>query len=153
MTARLSDLQLRHADPAKLLFQVRHPAFLEESETPEWYESASTGGVILRPWLNGTVLARMESKFEKATYFTVVSVMGFYMSDEQAAAMVTPAPGTEVDASTLEEASEEDRLEFSKRLAGDLFPFLRAEVYKLSGSLQGVQGIMLQPNPKLNLPD
>ena len=89
----------------------------------------------------------------KATYFTVVSVMGFYMSDEQAAAMVTPAPGTEVDASTLEKASKENRLVFSKRLAGDLFPFLRAEVYKLSGSLQGVQGIMLQPNPKMNLPD
>jgi hypothetical protein len=152
MTARLQDMTLRHADPAKLMFQARHPAFPQDLETPEWYENASSGGVNLAPWLNGTVLAKMEAKFEKGAYFTVVSVMGVYVSDEQAEAAEKAELNNQVDSSTLDEATEEERIEFSKRVVEDLFPFLRAETYRLSGSLQGVFGVMLQPHPELNLP-
>jgi hypothetical protein len=148
MTARLSDLTLRHVDPGKLMFQARHPGFPEDRETPDWYANANSGAVNLAPWLNGTVLAKMQSKFQKDAYFTVVSVMGLYMTDEQAD---VTQPANQVDASTLEEASEDERFVFIQRVVVDLFPFLRAEAYRLSGSLQGVQGTMLQPHPKVHV--
>lgn len=151
MTTRLSEMTLRHVDPAKLLFQARHPAFPDNVATPEWYETASSGGISLAPWLHGTVLATMQAKFTKSEYFTVVAVMGLYMSDEQSAAQEAEF-SNEVDSTTLDEATEEERLDFSERVVGDLFPFLRAELHMLSGRLQGISGVMLQPNPEINRP-
>jgi hypothetical protein len=149
MTARLADLTLRHVDPAKLMFQARHPAFPRDVPAPEWFERAKTGGVVLAPWLQGTVLATMETKFQKDAYFTVVTVMGLYMSDEQAAAQDSEF-SNQVDSSTLDEAPEDERREFTLRVVDDLFPFLRAELHTLSGRMQGVSGVMLQPYPQLD---
>lgn len=149
MSTRLSEVSLRHVDPAKLLFQARHPAFPANVETPEWYENAKDGGVNLAPWLRGTVLAVMETKFQRDAYFIVVSVMGLYMSDEQAAAQQAEF-SNQVDSSTLDEASEQEQLEFAERVVADLFPFLRVELYNLSGRMQGINGIMLQPHPEIN---
>jgi hypothetical protein len=151
MTARLPDLTLRHVDPARLMFESRHPAFPQDEVPPEWYQQASQGGLRFFPWLRGTVLATLETKAEKPPYFVVVSVFGLYMNDEQVSDQSPPVPGAEADSSTLDEASEEERTEFSLRVLNDLYPFVRAELYALSGRLQGVSGVMLQPYPQIHI--
>jgi hypothetical protein len=149
MTAKLSELSLRHVDPSRLLFQQRHPAFPRDA--PEWYEKANRGGIAFAPWLGGTVLATMEAKAERDAYFVVVGVMGYYTSDAQQTAMDEKSI-TGVDNSTLAEASEDEMRLFSERVIDDLYPFLRAELYELSGRLQGVVGVMFQPHPLLGRP-
>lgn len=56
----------------------------------------------------------------------------------------------DIDDSTLKDASDEELKAFTHRIVYDLYPFMRAELYKLSGSLEGVMGVMLQPNPRIN---
>ncbi len=146
MTAKLREMELHHVDPVRLLFQSRHPGLSGYSAEPEWFTNARNGGIVLAPWLRGSVLATMEAKFVKDAYFVVVSVMGLYMTDEQASAQAQEF-SNEVDGSTLDEAPDEDRQEFLLKVVDDLFPFLRAELYALSGRMQGVTGVMLQPRP------
>jgi hypothetical protein len=121
MSVRLSELNLRHVDPSRLLFESRHPA-LPRAGIPEWYKNASSGGLRFFPWLRGTVLATLDTKAEKGAYFVAVSVLGLYMTDKQAQAQ-TREPTSEVDSSTLDDASEEERVEFSRRVLNDLLPF------------------------------
>jgi hypothetical protein len=147
MSGKLSDLTLRHVDPSRLTFENRHPQF--RRERPEWFESTSAGGIRVAPWWRGTVLATIETKAEKDAYFVVVEVIGLYMTDEQAAAQEAE-PSSELDDSTLTDASDEELKAFTHRIVYDLYPFLRAELYRLSSSMEGVSGVMLQPNPQIN---
>jgi hypothetical protein len=144
VVTKLSDLTLRHVDPSKLLFAQRHPVF--HLTVPDWYEQTTPGGVTLYPWLRGTVLANMETKAEKGAYFVAVGVLGLYVSDQLEEAQQEQFNG-EVDKSTLAEATDKEKQTFSLRVVDDLFPFVRNELYALSGRLQGVNGVMLQPHP------
>lgn len=143
MRVPLNQLTLRHVDPSRMLFEARHRI---ESDVPDWYEKSSTGGISFNAWLNGAVLATMETKAERKQYYVVVAVTGLYMSDEQGSAEML----SEIDESTLREATEEERHEFANRVVDDLYPFLRSELYMLSGRLQGIRGVMLQPSPLLD---
>lgn len=149
MTAKLRDMTLRHVDPSKLMFQQRHPAFPEAVPPPDWFENANPGGLRFSPWWRGTVLARLETRAAKDAYFVVVEVFGLYMTDEQDEAQGSDS-SFEVDSSTLDEATPEERREFEMRVVNDLFPFVRSEMYTLSGRMQGVTGVMLQPYPLIN---
>lgn len=148
MTTKLQDLHLRHVDPSKLLFQHRHPAFPDAVPAPEWFEAAGVGTLRFSPWWRGTVIARLETKAKKDAYFVVVEVFGLYMTDEQAAEQ-SKAPSGEIDPSTLNDASPEETEEFALRALDDLYPFVRSELYSLSGRMQGVLGVMLQPYPQI----
>ena len=149
MTARLQDMTLRHVDPSQLLFQQRHPAFPKAVAEPAWYTDAPPGTVNLAPWLRGSVLAVMTAKAHKDAYFAVVGVIGLYMTDEQATAQEAEFSGA-IDDQPLKEATLEDTLAFQRRVADDLYPFVRAELYNLTGRLGGVLGVMLQPHPQLD---
>jgi hypothetical protein len=147
MTAQLADMTLRLVNPSRLLFQQRHPALPDTKTPPDWYTKAGKGGVGFAPWIRGSVLAVMETKAERPAYFAVVAVVGLYMTDEQAA--VRDSERKAIDDSPLQESTQEQLAEFAQRVMDDLHPFIRQELYNLSGSIQGVAGIMLQPNPRL----
>jgi hypothetical protein len=135
MTNQLGELTLRHVDPSKLLFLQRHPAF--PVEEPDWYTNASSGGLGFTSWLRGTVLATMEMRVEKPAYYAVVSVLGLFGSDEQERAQAKEF-SSEID---------EEMAAFAKKAVNQLYPFLRTEIYALTGKMQGVSGVMLQPYP------
>lgn len=147
MTARLSELTLRHVDPTDMLFQLRHPAFPIE-KTPDWYENQNPGGISFVPWIRGTVLARMHTKFEKPAFFVAVAVLGLYSNDEQESAQNEELSGA-IDSSTLDEATRDELREFGRRASDDLYPFLRAELHNLTSRVQGLSPVMLQPYPRL----
>ena len=79
----------------------------------------------------------------------MVAVTGLYMSNEQATAQEAQF-SNQIDESTLKEATEEELHAFSERVLVDLFPFVRSELYALTGRTQGVFGVMLQPTAILN---
>ncbi|MFB1299079.1 hypothetical protein ACAG24_026590 [Mycobacterium sp. pW049] len=143
---KLDALTLRHVDPSQLLFQLRHPAF--SVERPEWLATDRSGGIAFAPWIGGTVLATMHAQAERDAYFARVSVLGLYMSEEQEAAQEAGAKA-EVDDSTLAGASVDELKIFAQRVSDDLYPFVRSELYLLSGRVQGIPGVMMQPYPKL----
>lgn len=147
MTPRLSELTLRHVDPADLMFQMRHPAF-PPPQRPAWFEEQNDGGISFAPWLRGTVLVKMHTKFEKPAFFVAVSVLGLYTNDEQESVQAEKFSG-EVDSSTLDAASPDELREFGQRASDDLYPFLRAELYNITGRVQGLSPVMLQPFPQL----
>ena len=144
MTTHISDLTLRHVDPSKLLFQQRHPAF--PVEEPDWYTNASPGGLSFTSWLRGTVPATMEMRVKKDAYYAVVSVLGLFGSDEQERQQADKF-SNQIDDTILSEASDEEMAAFVRMAVVELYPFLRAEVYALTGKMQGISGVMLQPQP------
>ena len=143
MTAKLSELQLRHVDASKLLLE-RTDMGPDPSAVPEWFENAADGRFGCLGWYNGAVLATIETKYRHKLYVAAVAVSGLFANDEQMA-----GPGKEKDDSTLLEATDEEIEEFSHRAVGDIYPFLRQELYQLTGHFEGLPGIMLQPNPEL----
>lgn len=145
--ARLAELTLRHVDPTDLMFQLRHPAFPMGSR-PAWFDEQTSGGITFAPWLRGTVLVRMHTKFEKPAFFVSVAVLGLYTDDDMESAQDEKFSG-EVDSSTLDEATPDELRAFGQRASDDLYPFLRTELHNMTGRVQGLTPVMLQPWPKL----
>lgn len=141
MTPSLSELNLRHVDPAKLLLQRTDFT----GEVPDWFEEASAGSFHCLGWYSGAVLATLETKYQHKFYVAVIAVSGLFATDEQIQA---PAP-KEKDDSVLAAATPDEMRSFAERAVEDLYPFLRQEVYQLTGRFQGIQGVMLQPHPQL----
>ncbi|ORV85047.1 hypothetical protein AWC11_20410 [Mycobacterium interjectum] len=91
------------------------------------------------------MLATLETKYQHKFYVAVIAVSGLFATDEQIQA---PAP-KEKDDSVLAAATPDEMRSFAERAVEDLYPFLRQEVYQLTGRFQGIQGVMLQPHPQL----
>ncbi|KXF57188.1 hypothetical protein AXA44_30865 [Rhodococcus sp. SC4] len=144
MTAQLTALTLRHVDPAKLLLERDYP---QNDSPPSWYEGMSEGSATVRGWTNGSVLATLETRFHRPDLMYVgVAVTGLYANDEQAA----QGHQGDVDSSTLDEATDDEKSVFIEKALIDLYPMLRAELQILSGRFSGIPGISLQPTPSLN---
>lgn len=143
MIVRLKDLSLRHIDPTKLLLERDYP---ESDSPPAWFEEITEGSASARGWINGTVMATLETRFHRPNVMYVgVAVTGMYATDEQ----MGRKRATEVDTSTIDNATEDERREFIQRALIDLYPSLRAELQILSSRFNGIAGISLQPNPLL----
>lgn len=145
MTPRLADLTLRHVDPSKLLLERTDIS----GAVPEWFNDASAGAFQCLGWHGGTVLATMETKFQHQLYVASVGVAGLFATDEQI--KLRSREGQKDDA-ILKESTEAEMSAFATRAVGDLYPFLRQELYMLTGRFQGVVGVMLQPQPVLARP-
>jgi hypothetical protein len=91
----------------------------------------------------------MEMKVERPAYYAVVAMLALFSSDEQNRAQ-DAEPSSEVDETTLAEASSGQLAEFARRSAREIYPFLRSEMYALTSKIYGVNGFMLQPQPFLN---
>lgn len=111
---------------------------------PDWYESASAGQFFCVGWYNGAVMATVETKTRRKLYVAVVAVSGLFANDEQ-----MTGPAKEKDDSVLADATEEEMSEFGRRAAMDIYPFLRQELYQLTGHFHGLSGVMLQPHPEI----
>lgn len=144
---KLGELTLRHVDPTELLFQLRHPALSKQK--PSWYNDTDPAGLAFTAWQGGAVLALMHAQAEKPAYFVRVVVLGLFMSDEQVAAQAAKRT-TDVDESILKGVSDDEMQAFIERVATDLYPFVRSELYSLSSRVQAVPGVMLEANVNLN---
>ncbi|QBJ97507.1 hypothetical protein ERC79_17340 [Rhodococcus sp. ABRD24] len=143
MTPRLTELSLRHVDPSKLLLERDG----QSVEPPTWFDGLSEGGVSAQGWIDGTVLVTLETKFHRpGIMYVAVAVTGMYANDEQ----MSRGRQGEPDSSTLDAASDEERVEFIQSALTDLYPSLRAELQILSSRFGGIAGITLQPDPSLN---
>lgn len=134
---KLEDLQLRHIDPSKLLLQRTD---IVGGVIPSWFEEASSGSFGCEGWYGGSVLATIETKHQHRLYVAVVAVSGLFANDE-----LISRQTREKDDTLLREASQEEMEVFSRRAIADIYPFLRMEVYALTGKFQGLPGVMLQP--------
>jgi hypothetical protein len=144
MTAQLQELTLRHVDPAKLLLERDYP---QNDAPPAWYGGLSEGSATVRGWTNGSVLATLETRFHRpGVMYVGVAVTGLYANDEQAA----QGHEGDVDSSTLDAATDEEKSAFMEQALFDLYPMLRAELQILSSRFSGIPGIALQPTPSLN---
>lgn len=144
MTAKLKALQLRHVDPSKLLLERDYP----DDEPPLWFDELAEGSVSARGWINGTVLVTLETRFHRENIMYVgVAVTGMYATDEQ----MDRERASEIDTSTVDDATEEERKQFIQRALEDLYPSLRAELQILSGRFSGIRGITLRPDPIMNV--
>jgi hypothetical protein len=139
---KLVELELRHVDASKLLLQRIDIDADPDGALPEWYESASTGQFSCVGWYNGAVLATLEAKAKRNLYVAVVAVSGLFANDDQVA-----GKSKEKDDSVLANATEEEMSEFGHRAVMDIYPFLRQELYQLTGHFHGLTGVMLQPHP------
>lgn len=145
MITKLAALTLRHIDPAKLLLERHYP---ENDSPPAWYEEMSEGSATVRGWTNGTVRATLETRFHRPNLMYVgVAVTGLYANDEQA----EQGNQGDMDSSTLDEATDDEKSAFVEAALIDLYPALRAELQILSGRFSGIPGISLQPTPSLNI--
>ncbi|SNT50230.1 hypothetical protein [Rhodococcoides kyotonense] len=144
MTVKLAALALRHIDPVKLLLERDYP---HVDSSPSWYEEMSEGSATVRGWTNGTVLATLETRFHRPDLMYVgVAVTGLYANEQQ----VEQGNQGDLDSSTLDEATDEEKSAFIEAALIDLYPALRAELQILSGRFSGIPGISLQPTPSLN---
>ncbi|MBS9534347.1 hypothetical protein KIH27_12200 [Mycobacterium sp. M1] len=135
---------MRHVDPSKLLLQRTDFT----GEIPDWFDQASLGSVHCQGWYGGAVLVTIETKYQHRFYVAVIAVSGLFATDEQ---MNTSDPNDKDD-SILGAATSVEMRAFTERAVHDLYPFLRQEVYQLTGRFQGISGVMLQPQPKLDVP-
>ncbi|KXX57902.1 hypothetical protein [Rhodococcus sp. LB1] len=134
MTPKLAELSLRHIDPSKLLLERDE----QTGAPPAWFKEMGEGGAVL---------VTLETRFHRANIMYVgVAVTGMYANDEQ---MGMGRQG-EPDSSTLDAASDDEKLTFIQGALADLYPSLRAELQILSSRFGGIAGITLQPDPLLN---
>lgn len=138
MAPKLADLTLRHVDPSKLLLERTDIT----GNVPEWFDEPQPGTFQCYGWHGGAVLTVTETKFRHQFFVVSVGVAGLLGTDEQMKLSSRQAPK---DDALLKAASEEELNIFARRAVGDLFPFLRQELYSLSGRFQGVVGVMLAP--------
>lgn len=141
----LKDLTLRHVDPSRLLFARVESK--DPNDIPSWFEEASSGGVHLEGWAQGSIMVTLETKVQRPAYVAAVSVAGLFATDEQAAAGAGEPDDALLGASTRAELDV-----FVQGAVKDLYPFLRAELYSLTSRYSASRGVMLQPNPVLGGP-
>ncbi|WP_216897177.1 hypothetical protein [Nocardia alni] len=142
---KLSDLRFRHVNPGRLLCERINPD--EPENIPDWFAKASAGALKVEGWVNRSVLVTMETKVQRKPYVAVVSVVGLFATDDQ-----RPPSPDEPDDSVLTKSSSEEIDVFVANAVRDLYPFLRSEMFTLTGRFAGAQGIMLQPAPVLGGP-
>lgn len=143
MSPKLTELSLRHIDPSKLLLERDE----QSGAPPPWFKEMGDGSASVRGWINGTVMATLEARFHRPSIMYVgVAVTGMYATDKQ----MSQGREGDPDSSTLDAASDTEKVEFVQRALSDLYPSLRAELQILSGRFSGIAGITLQPTPLLN---
>lgn len=151
MNLTLADLAMRHVDASKLLVQ-RTDMSRDASDAaalPDWYESASDGSLSFAGWYNGSVMATLETRARRKFYVAVVAVSALFASNEQ----IKQQPLNVKDDSLLDAATEDELSEFRQRAMVEMFPFLRQELYQLTGHFHGLSGVMLQPHATIKSPE